>query len=228
MASIRGLDISAITGTLIALGTTIVAYATFTDCKLGAAVTITSGTTSGAGGCSVRLHNCDSGTKNYRHYETNYLGTVQSETTTVNTGGASDGVTNQSVNIATSANTSFLQPYQYQEEFCVWNDTVGSPVTMNVEIAGANQLTNGDVWLETEYMGSAASPLSSVISNRKADSLTGNTAIPASAATWGGAPAFKQKLSNTFTPQMKGWVKGRVFAARPSTQFYVDPPQAVA
>lgn len=227
---VRGLDISAVTGTLVGgiNNNSIKVDYIFSDCKLGAAVAISSGAIPAGGGCTVRLHNCDSGSKNYRHYETSYLGTSQVETTIVNNSGAKDGTTFHSINATSSANASFYQPFQLLEELCVWNDTTGSALTMTVEIAGAAVLTNKDIWLETEYLGSASFPISSIVSNRKADILAANTNVTTSTASWGGSPANTQKLQNTFTPQMKGWVKGRVFLAKASATEYVDPLPTVA
>jgi hypothetical protein len=47
--------------------------------------------------------------------------------------------------------------------------------------------------------------------------------VTSSAASWGGSPAHTQKLQVTFTPQMKGPVKARIFVAKPSITVYVDP-----
>jgi hypothetical protein len=60
--------------------------------------------------------------------------------------------------------------------------------------------------------------------------LAGNTLLaelPCSAtfapSASGGSPAVKQKLSVSFTPQMKGVVKARIYVARASTTVYIDP-----
>jgi hypothetical protein len=221
---IRGCDLSTVTGTLCAVGSSIHGFGQvwLENCKLGAAVTMTSGTFPSAGGPVFRMHNCDSGSKNYRFYEASYLATIQQETTTTNNAGASDGTQIISWNIATTANTKFAQPY-VSPEITEWQDTTGSSKTATVEIAGANTLNNDDIWLELEYLGNASFPIASTVSSRKTDALASNAAVTTSSATWGGSPAHTQKLQVTFTPQMKGPVKARVFVAKASATIYVDP-----
>lgn len=224
--TIRDSDISTVTGTLCAMNN----YNGIFDIqnsKLGAGVALTSGAPGMQGQVVFRAHNCDSGSKNYRFYESSFAATIQQETTTVHTGGATDGTTPISWNIATTANSSFAAPYQ-SPEITMWQDTTGSSKTATVEIAGANVLTNGDIWMELEYLGNASFPIASVSNNRKASIVTANTNITTSSASWGGSPANTQKLQITFTPNMKGPIKARIFVAKPSITVYIDPLITVA
>lgn len=220
---VRDSDLSAITGTLLAFASPPPSGRfSIENSKLGAAVTMTSGTLNNQGSYTFKLHNCDSGSKNYRFYEKNYMATIQQETTTIHTGGATDGTTPISWNIATSANTTFAAPY-VSPEIVIWQDTTGSSKTATVEIAGASTLTNGDIWMEIEYLGNASFPIASVANNRKSSIVAANSNVTSSGASWGGSPASTQKLQITFTPQMKGPIKARIFVAKPSITVYVEP-----
>lgn len=227
---LRDCDISPITGTLIALGSSIASSSTVVieNCKLGVAVTMTSGTFAGPGGAAFKLHNCDSGSKNYRFYESNYLGTIQQETTIIdNTTKATDGTTQISWNITTNANTHFGAPY-ISPEIEIWNNGTGSSLTAFMQIAGANTLTNGDIWVEFEYLGNASFPIGSTISSRVTDALTSTANVSTSTDSWGSSPANTQQMSCTFTPNMKGWIKARVFVAKPSITVYISPTISIS
>lgn len=222
----RDVDISAVTGNLVTIGRSSGAnpyFWNFQNCKLGSGVTITTGSFLGPGSDSVRVENCDSSSTNYRIYLANYMATLQQETTIIRTGGASDGTTALSWNIVSTANSNFYQPF-ISEEIAIWNDVTGSSKTATIEINSGGTLTNGDVWVEIEYLGSSTSPVGSLISSRKSDILQSNTNITTSSATWAGslAGSTPQKLQVTFTPQMKGPVKARIYVAKSQT-VYIDP-----
>jgi hypothetical protein len=225
--TVRDCDLSAITGTLMEFHTGgITIY--IENCKLGAGVTLVdTSNLVDQSGCLAHIHNADSGSKNYRFYTANYSGTSQQDTTTVRTGGATDGTTAISWNLTPSANVSFGLPFQ-SEEIMQWNDTTGSSKTATVEIAGANTLTNADIWMEIEYPGNASYPLGSTANSRASSILATPTNVTSSSASWGGSPAHTQKLQVTFTPQMKGPIKARIYVAKPSITVYVDPLITVA
>ncbi len=77
--------------------------------------------------------------------------------------------------------------------------------------------------MELEYPGNASFPLGSIVSSRIADLATTATAVTTSAAAWGGSPANTQKMQVTFTPQMVGPIKARIYVAKKSITVYVDP-----
>ena len=222
----RGGDLSQITGTILQANTTQPGgILTLENCKLGAAVAMASGAF--AAPILLRVHNCDSGALNYRFYEATVYGVTQQETTIVRQGGASDGATPISLNVATSANTSFYQPYKVMD-LVVWNDVVNTPITTTIEFAGATALNNAKIWSEAEYLGNASFPISSVASNRAATIFSTPVNHPTSVVTWDSSPAVKQKLENTLTARMKGWVRLRVYVAEPSITAYLDPLVTVA
>lgn len=219
---VRDCDLSALNSNLLAAQSISCGSSfLFENCKINASA-VMSATFKGPGGHTFKMHNCDSGTKNYRFYESNYLASVQHETTTINNAGATDGTQRISFKIITSANTSLTQPY-VSPEIAAWQDTTGSSKTATIEIAGASTLTNGDIWMEVEYMGSSATPIGSFINCRVVDIIAATANVPTSSASWGGSPVSTQKLQVTFTPQMKGPVKARVFVAKASATVYIDP-----
>ena len=216
----RGVDLSTITGTIIAASSNF-GSAIFTNCKIGAGVVIESSAGTGPGGLTVKAHNCDSAATNYRYFYKNYLATILQETTIVRTGGATDGVTPISWNITTSANSTFYSPF-FSEELEQWNDVTGSSKTATVYITSNTALNNNDVWLELEYLSSSTSPISTIVSTKMA-LLATPVVLTTDASTWGGAVTNKYSLAITFTPSMKGPVKARIYAAKLSTTIYVDP-----
>lgn len=220
---VRDCDISGVTGNLIAPSTT-PASLTLENCKLGSGVTLATGSITIPNSFFGRLHNCDSTNTNYRFYTINFYGTSQQETSIIRTGGASDGTTPISWNIASTANTAFYAPF-ISEEITIWNDSTGVSKTATIEINSGGTLTNGDVYLEIEYLSSSSSPIASLVNNRKTDVLQSNVNITASTAAWGGslAGSTTQKLQVSFTPQFKGPVKARIYVCKPSQTVYIDP-----
>jgi hypothetical protein len=160
---------------------------------------------------------------NYNNAKYNYRGTLTTETTIVRTGGASDGVTPISWKVVTTANAKFEQPFECPP-IAIWNDTTGSPVTATIEgIWGGGAVpTDADIWVEVEYLGSSATPVSSFVSDAKATVLTTAASQAASSETWGGSTTDFH-LHVTFTPQMKGFVYARVKVGAASSTIYIDP-----
>ena len=203
----------------------------FVNCKFGASVVIAGGTVASQGATEVEVVNCDSADTNYRYYKKVYQGEIFQETTIVRTGGASDGTTPISRKMVSTSDSRFESPLVL-EGLYVWNETVGSSVTVTVEIilddiSGA--LNDDEVWLEIEYLGTSGFPLSLFASDRAADILASPAAQESSSVAWtttGLTTPLKQKLSVTFTPQEKGYIIGRVMLATQaggSVTLYVCP-----
>lgn len=203
----------------------------FSNCKFGASSGIVTGTNGGAGGPIVMVDNCDSADTNYRMEHYKYQGSIKSETSKIRSGGASDGTTPISWNMTTLTGASFVSPLE-SPPIAIWNDTAGSAKTITVEIAqnsAATALTNEEIWLEVEYLGTTGYPISSVISDRKTDILATAADQTSSTVTWNNMTTpTRQKLEVTFTPQEKGAIQCRVMLAKPSVTVYVDPLVTVA
>lgn len=181
----------------------------------------------------AEMYNCDSGATNYKIWIEDYLGKINAETTLVRTSGASDGTTGLSWKMVSNANASYPLMPLASPEIAAWNDTTGSSVTATVEVLrdSATNLTDAEIWLEVEYLGSSGSPVGTHISDAKSDVLATAADQTASSVTWtttGMTNPNKQKLSVTFTPQLKGFVLARVMLAKASTTVYVDPMLTIA
>lgn len=175
----------------------------------------------------VSLYNCDAGATNYNLWIETAWGTIRSETTLVRTGGASDGTTPLSWKLTSTVNAHFMMPL-VTDEIVIWNDTTGSSKTVTVEVLhdSATALKDDEVWLRVDYLSSSGSPISTMITDAKADTLATAADQTSSSETWtttGMSNPNKQKLSVTFTPQMKGFIHARVMLGKASYTLYVDP-----
>lgn len=182
----------------------------------------------------VEMYNCDAGATNYRLWIEDYAGTIKHEVVFVRTGGASDGVTPISWKMTTNANAIYPMEVLPSPEFVIWNDTTGSSKTLTVEILrdSATNLTDKEIWLDVSYLGSSGAPLGSQIRDAAADYMATAADQATSSEPWtttGMSNPNTQKLSVTFTPQMKGFFICRVILAKASvTAVYVDPKVTVS
>ena len=205
----------------------------FINCKLPAAWS--GGVVAGAPASPAfraSMYNCDSGSTNYRLWIETYAGSIKSETTLVKTGGASDGTTPLSWKLTTTANANDYTAPLITDDMAIWIDSTGSSKTITVDILhdSATALTDAEVWLEIDYLGSSSQPLGTPASDKRATVLTTAVDQNTSSATWtttGMTNPNTQKLEITFTPQMKGFVYARVYLAKPSYTIYVDPKATV-
>ena len=184
-------------------------------------------------GMRFEMWNCDSGATNYKLKISDYPGNIDSETTIVRAGGASDGTTTYSWKMAANTYCNDSGGYLVSPDISAWNDTTGSAVTVTVDIVhdSLTALTDGEVWIDVEYAGASGSPLGSNASDRKSGSLAAAANQTTSTAAWtttGLTNPNKQKLSVTVTPQQKGWLIGRVYLAKASKTIYVDPKLQVS
>ena len=178
------------------------------------------------------MHNCDSGDTNYRLLVADQLGTIRSETTIVRSGGASDGATPFSWAMVSNTLAKFPMLALASPELPArWNSTVGSAITVTVEvITDGVTLTDDECWLEVQYLGTSGFPLSLFSSDAKADVLATAANQTTSTETWtttGLTTPTKQKLSVTFTPQEAGFLQPVVRLAKASTTVYVCPKMVV-
>jgi hypothetical protein len=203
--------------------------AVYKDCKLGASVNIVSANANAYGGVEATLIRCDSGDTNYRTEKYAFSGTQTTETTIVRTGGASDGTTPISWKIVTTINCRWEFPFECLP-ISIWNETVGSPVTVTVEgICSSGSVPNtDDLWLDVEYFGTSGFPLGTETTSNKADGLATGTPLPVGSGTWGGAFTTQFKISQTITPAEKGPITIYVRCGKPFTTFYVDPKPVIS
>lgn len=222
-----GLDLSNLGSgkTLVQSSAGTLSKATFRNCKLDAAVTIASGAVGPS--ATVDLIGCGATGVSSRNERHRYQGVLTTETTIVRTSGASDGTTPYSWKIVTTANNKRDFPFECFD-LSIMNEAVAAPMTLTVHTVTDNvTLTDAEIWLEAAYLGSAATPIVSRISDANATVLTtaANQASDSGTAwtTTGLTTPLKQKLEVTFTPEMAGVVRFRVKIAKASTTVYVCP-----
>lgn len=218
---IRDTDLSNITGNLCAVNAVGAMTAYLQNCKLANAVTPVTGSFTDLSAVYFKMHNCDSTNTNYRYYYGNYCATVQQETTIVRTGSlATNGTTPISWAFVTTANAKFLQPFQ-SEEIMIWNDLIGSALTLTLYLISNTTLNNNDFWAQAELLGTSSFPFGTIVTSRMT-TLGTAAALTADTSTWGGS-TNKYAITLSVTPQVKGPIKVRFFAAKASATTYVDP-----
>jgi hypothetical protein len=179
------------------------------------------------------LFNSDSADTNYRYQKKTQFGTITHETTLVRTGGASDGTTNLSRKMVSNADAEWNHQTLDSPEIVLWNETVGSAITVTVEILhdSATNITDKEIWMEVQYLGTSGTPLSLFVDDAAADYITAAADQADSSATWtttGMANPNTQKLNVTFTPQEKGYIHATVKLAKASYTVYYDHKLAVS
>jgi len=227
-AVIKNVDLSGLASSanlsLIANGLDV----TFINCKLPSSWSgsLASGTRLATFRAS--MYNCDSADTNYRIAVSEFSGDLVQETTIVKSSGASDGTTPLSWKMTGhTANCNFFTGVFRSPEIVRWNSTVGSAITVTVEIVNDGvTLKDDEAWLEVQYLGTSGFPLGSTVSDSKADVLATGANQATSSVTWtttGLSSPVKQKLEVTFTPQEIGYIQARVCMGKASQVIYVDP-----
>lgn len=188
---------------------------------------VTTAATPTAHGSSVDVIVCDPGATACGQERHRYEGTLTQETTVILTGGASDGVTPISWKIVSTSHASWLFPF---DAFTIaeWNGTIGTTVTVTVEILNdGTTLNNDDIWIEARYLGNSSFPLASSATSGKADGLaTGVPITSDSGANWvttGITSPVKQKMVLTCVPQIAGDIRVVVKVGKASKTIYVNP-----
>jgi hypothetical protein len=230
---LEGLDLSAGSSSMNLFNSTnSTINATLRNCKLPNSWTGSLHSGTPGLGCRFSMYNCDSADTNYRLLIATTFGTIQSETTYVRTGGASDGTTPLSWKLTTNADAEFPLCTMATDEIVRWNETVGSALTATVEVlTDGVTLTDKECWLEVQYLGESGRPLGTIAHDRIADILGSAANQTTSSESWtttGMTSPVKQKLSVSFTPQEKGYVHAVVKLAKASTTVYVDPMLTIA
>jgi hypothetical protein len=196
------------------------------NCKLGASVTIAA-TPAQANSDGVKVIGSHSAGNVRRDELYAYQGTLTTETTIVRTAGATDGVTPFSWKVVTTASPERMFPFRTFSG-SLWNDATGSAKTLTIHTVTDNvTLTDAEIWVEVDYLGSSAAPVVTTVVDANATLLStpANQASDSGEAwtTTGLTTPVKQKLEVTFTPQMAGPIRWRVLVAKPSTTVYIDP-----
>jgi hypothetical protein len=107
-----------------------------------------------------------------------------------------------------------------------WRALTGSDETLEnaylMVWGGGAVPNNDDIWMVVEYLGSSSAPLASFANTTKSNNLATGSAVSTDSSSWGGSTtAFK--MSVTITPQLAGYLRVYVMAAKVSSTFYIDP-----
>lgn len=234
-ATIDGMDLSNFASTLVLFSGSGVpaAKVVIRNCKLPASWTGTLTSAAPHIGQRFEMRNCSSTGTNYAFWVEDYAGTIKHETTIIKTGGSTNGTTGFSMKMTSTANTTYPGNVLQSLDMEGWVDSTGSALTATIDIVhdSLTNLTDGEVWIEIEYMGSSSSPVATFLTDAKTDIMALAADQTTSSATWtttGLTNPNKQKLNVTFTPQLKGPILARVMLAKASKTIYVDSTVQVA
>jgi len=178
------------------------------------------------------LHNSDSADTNYRYQKKTQFGQIDGETTLVGGAGATDGTTQISWRMVTNADAEWQHQTLDSTEIVQWNENIGSALTATIEVLhdSVTALTDKEIWVDVQYLGTSGFPLSLFVNDAAATYITAAANQTSSGATWNtGAMTNpnKQKLSVTFTPREKGFIHATIRMAKASYTVYVDPKLTV-
>jgi hypothetical protein len=229
LGALRGLDLSAVTGTLCG-GTPSASTpqkVLFDSCKIASGV-VRLATNVSDSLDEVELVNCYDGT-NFLSERHTTAGDLTTDRSTTMVGGVQDVVGQFAHKLISNAHsdpwTMTLNSFWLDVE----NTAVGASKTATVEIISSATLNNTNISLELEYLGTPGSSVATFASSLPS-ALTTQAALPTSTATWNNPPAtpVAQKLQVTFTPQVAGRVRGPIRLGKVSTTVWVNPQIAIS
>jgi hypothetical protein len=173
MAFIHGVDLSAATSgkNLVSLNVGVAGTYRFANCKLGSSVSIVTGTPVGPGGVVVEVINCDSADTNYTHGKYEYNGSQTTSTTVVRNTGASDGTTPFSWQIIAARTQAYISSFITFPIVGRLSSTGSKTFTMSYIHGESSALTDEQIWMRLEYLGSGSFTISSMATDRKATFL---------------------------------------------------------
>lgn len=178
-------------------------------------------------GCNTSNDNAD----NYEYHD-GHDTAITTSTSIYNTAGYK-GVDNRvSHKYAAAAEVSYLDPI-FSMPIVAYVDSGSKTFTMELAHNYSANLTDQDIRMEITYLGTAGSPLASLVTTGPtdgagsiADPLDTGTDLTASTAAWAGATGLTlQKLSKTVTVNKAGMYSVRlIFTCYESAKFiYIDP-----
>jgi hypothetical protein len=190
----------------------------------------------------LEYFSCSSGDKIYDYVKISFTG-IASDNTGVylTSGGATfldqDGTNDpMSIMCVSSANARKFYPL-YSPWFSVQLTSTGSK-TVSVKIAHtlAAVLKDNDAWLEVEYYGDSATPISNssvtapiISATGCVDTLATGSDLTDTTEAWTGITSeITHTLSKTITVAQQGFARVRVALAKASTTIYVDPQVTVS
>lgn len=182
---VEGVDLSAITGTLVA-ASSIAGNVSLSNCRLASGVALTSGIVASLLSW-VRVHNCDDSTssRNYRFFEQYKHGDVRQETALYRSGGATDGVIAMSHRHQITATPNWSRHLVGNWVGKRWN-TTGASVTLTMELICflAAAAKDNEIWIDVDALTTAGYPLAACLKTAAADILQPGASLTASTENW--------------------------------------------
>lgn len=189
VGTFRGVDLSALTGTLMTPVAGAVGKLLLDSCRIASGLTRygAPGTTTTSAD-EIELVNCFDGANIISERHTP-AGDLTTNRTTTLTGGAQDDIGLFSHQLVSSARSDMLAMTLDSFWMDVENAFTGGSRTATVEIISSSTLNNTDIALQLEYLGTAGSSLATFASSLP-NALTASAALPTSTAVWNGAPGL--------------------------------------
>ena len=220
LVTCRGVDLSALVGNLV-LPAGGGCRVLLDGCRVNPTMTRLAAT-AGNPYDEVELINCYDGSSfiSERHLE---FGGLTTDRNVVLSGGAQDSIGVFSFKMATNSNADQHVLPLLSFWLDVENTVIGTGRVATVEVISSTTLTNLDLRLTVEFMGTVGSSITSWVDSAPALSIS--APLPISSGTWLNPPAtpVKQYLQVTFTPQVAGRLRGRVRLGKPGTIVWINP-----
>ena len=166
-------------------------------------------------GDRVELIDAHSGSTLYRLWVMDHAGSVRDESTVKVT------AQTRSFKFVSSADCSIIQPL-YGPEYTI--DLSGSAQTVSLDICTDNvTLTDGEAWLEVDYLATSGELLGTIATDRVATSIASTANQTTSSTTWtttGLSTPVRQTLSVSVTAGAASRAIVRMALAKPSTTAY--------
>jgi hypothetical protein len=166
-----------------------------------------------------------------------YYGAVNSSTSIYRSGGAEIDATAFSWGMVSGTVCSeaapLYTPWIYGSIASTGSKTFTLYVSQN---GGSGDLTDAEIWMEVEYLGTSSSPMYSLGSDQRSNSTNAFVSVTEApdaqaddtTSSWTGITAtYKQVLAVTGTVNDAGLYRARVALGKVSTTVYVDPKVTV-
>jgi len=161
----------------------------FINCKFPTGMLVAPSTGLAGNGTYIDVINSDSSATNYMNSRYCLAGSHVSNISVIRTGGASDGATPISWQISTLTSCSWGIPLRSMP-ISIWNSILSTNriVTLYGIWNSASLPNNDQIWIDTEYLGSSATPIASLSTETKANILASGVALGGdSVSQWGSA-----------------------------------------
>jgi hypothetical protein len=220
----RGVDLSAVTGSLVNSATSgSYSKVLFDSCLIAPGVVRLGPTFSATPTDEAELINCFDGASilNERH---TWAGDLTLNRSTVMVGGAQDDLGIYSMQMVSSSRSDRLGVPLSSFWLDVENTQLNTTRTATIEFISSLALNSGDISVLLEFQPTAGSSAAGFV-NSAPSPLSTLVVLATSSAAWNNQPAtpVRQNIALNFTPRQAGRLRAQVRLARPSTTVWVNP-----